>query len=258
MGVKPLKTLQLAFQLLECFTAENPKHTLAELTKLMKLPKTNVFRFLATLTALSYIEKDPASGQYYLSMRLFDLGSRALSNRDIRELGHRYLKELYEKTRQTVVLSVLEQTQVLHIDVIHSQEFMRASPYIGQRYPAHATAAGLAMLAFSPTSSIDTYLASDLNSLTPDTMTEADQVRAELHLIRDRGYAVNRGGGRTEILGIGTPLLGGSGLAEAALAIALPMASVDDKQLNDLITAILDVSRRFSRSLGYFGAAPDS
>lgn len=251
MGIKPLKTLQHALVLLEHFTPTHPKRSLAELHKLTGLPKTNIYRVLHTLELTGYVAKEPETSRYHLAMRLFELGSRALLNLDVRELGHRYLRQLHELTGETVMLSVLDDTDVVHIDVISSQDTLRAVSYVGARWPAHATASGLAMLAFSPAEVVDAVIARGLPQVTEHTITDAAALRRVLAESRARGYATNRGGRRAEIMGFGAAILGRKGEVAAGLALSVPVTYVDEARADELAQAVVAVAAAFSRALGY-------
>ena len=64
----------------------------------------------------------------------------------------------------------------------------------GQRVPIYAGAAGKVLLAFGPPELRQEYLDSEkLIPLSPNTITDAKVLAAELKKARERGYAVSRG-----------------------------------------------------------------
>jgi DNA-binding IclR family transcriptional regulator len=63
---------------------------------------------------------------------------------------------------------------------------------VGRRYAAYCTTVGKAMMAELPESELDAILRqTQLKPITPRTVTSAEVLKAELKLIRARGYAVN-------------------------------------------------------------------
>jgi DNA-binding IclR family transcriptional regulator len=57
---------------------------------------------------------------------------------------------------------------------------------------AHALALGKVVLALAPAQAVDTYIEAGLRGFTPNTITDADELRAELRMIRRTGVAVDR------------------------------------------------------------------
>ncbi|HEX7126083.1 MAG TPA: IclR family transcriptional regulator [Thermodesulfobacteriota bacterium] len=249
--MKPLKTVGEAMLLLEQFTVDRPRLNIPTLQKLMGLPKTNVYRLLFTLESLGYLEKDTATGEYQLSLRLFEVGSRSLVTANLRSLGRRYVQRLHELTGETVLLSVLDRTEVVHIDVIESRKRLSATSHVGARLPAHATASGLALLAFSDRAIVERVIGVGLAAVTGRTITSPAALRSELQRVRRDGVATNYGGRLREVFGIAAPVLDRSSSASAALAVAVPLPYADDERVVDLKKHVLDVAADFSRALGY-------
>ncbi|HEX7128198.1 MAG TPA: IclR family transcriptional regulator [Thermodesulfobacteriota bacterium] len=250
-GPKSLKTVGEAMTLLEQFTVERPRLNIPALQKLMGLPKTNVYRLLSTLESLGYLEKDRASGYYHLSLRLYEIGSRSLVNFNLRDLGRRYLQQLNERTEETVILSVLDKGDVVHIDVLPGRKRLSATSHVGARLPAHATASGLALLAFSSPEVVDGVIGRGLAPVTERTITSPAALRGVLGEVRRAGVSSNYGGRLREVFGVGAPVIGRSGFAEAALAIAVPLPYIGPGDEARLKRAVAEVAGEFSKALGY-------
>ncbi len=100
----------------------------------------------------------------------------------------------------------------------------------GELLPLHATAGGKCYLAGQPPSWLGEYLGDGLPARTAKTITSPEQLRRELSLVRERGYALNL---EESHLGVGTiavPLCSSDGSTVGA--VTLPSAVGDFSEAN--------------------------
>jgi len=87
------------------------------------------------------------------------------------------------------------------------------------RMPAHATALGKALLAFSPPHVVNALMARGLRQYTPATLTDPRILRTALRTIRSTRLAVSRHELSIGRCAIAAPVLGVGGLAVAAIEL---------------------------------------
>ena len=92
----------------------------------------------------------PASGEYVVGRRLWDIGLLAPVQTGLRQLASPYLHDLYGATLATVHLAVRDGTEVLYLDRLAGTRRCRWSAQIGSRLPLHATGVGKVLLAHAP------------------------------------------------------------------------------------------------------------
>jgi DNA-binding IclR family transcriptional regulator len=68
-----------------------------------------------------------------------------------------------------------------------------APNWLGHAVPLHATSTGKAFLAALPAAELDALLRAPLRRFTETTITDPEELRAELDAVRARGYADSRG-----------------------------------------------------------------
>jgi DNA-binding IclR family transcriptional regulator len=88
--------------------------------------------------------------------------------------------------------------------------------------PLHATASGLAYLAFSDADVVEHALAEAMKQFTDRTTTDPARIRAALPAIRARGYAIADQTFEREVVGIAAPVFNRSGDVCGAVAVAAP------------------------------------
>src|SRR5690606_19310941 len=143
------------------------------------LTRSNAHRTLQTLAHAGYVAKDRASGAYRGTIRLFELGARQMAGMDVRRLAAPYMRELADKTGETVHLSVLDGLDVVYIDKIDSPQPVRAYSVVGGRAPAYAVATGKALLAYQPETYLDRFDGA-LQAHTPATASTLAELRQAL------------------------------------------------------------------------------
>jgi DNA-binding IclR family transcriptional regulator len=101
------------------------------------------------------------------------------------------LTRLRNAVGHTVHAGVLVEDHVVYTHKLdgHDQFVMRSR--VGATAPLHCTGMGKALLAHLPDDQVTAVLAAGLPRRTPGTLTDPAALRAELRLIRERGYAVD-------------------------------------------------------------------
>jgi DNA-binding IclR family transcriptional regulator len=101
------------------------------------------------------------------------------------------LRELCQRTNETVHLAVLDDGEVIYIDKEKTQQTIGMFSAIGKRGPAHCTGVGKVLLAHLPPDELLGVLSrKPLRRFTDNTITRTAALREELTRIRQRGYAI--------------------------------------------------------------------
>ena len=88
-------------------------------------PKASLHRALAELIDERLVVFDEHAGTYRAGFRLLEWANRIWSRNDLRHLARDALEALSERTGETVMLSVLADTHVVHLDCVESQHSVR-------------------------------------------------------------------------------------------------------------------------------------
>src|SRR3984957_21189686 len=101
--------LDRAFWLLDAFRAPPQNLTLDELTARSGLPRSTVHRLAGPLERLGALERSRAG--WRLGMTLFELGQMVPRQQRLRDVALAYMEDLYEATKETVQLAVLDESE---------------------------------------------------------------------------------------------------------------------------------------------------
>lgn len=144
------KTIAKGLKLIETLAEKNTPCSIAELARLLKAPKSSVHFLVKALADRGYVEQDPDTKRYFLTLKLWEFGTRVLGRLELRRVASPYLASLAEATSETVNLAILDHGEVVYIDKIDSPLPVRAYIPVGGRAPVYCTATGKALLAYQP------------------------------------------------------------------------------------------------------------
>src|ERR1700737_884641 len=116
-------TLKKLSRILEQFDLNHPVLSLAELTRLCRLPKTSVFRVLKIAVECDILF-GTAEG-YRPSLRLFELGMIAREGFSFVTELNRTVESLAEKLGETVLAATVEGQELLYLAVAESKRALR-------------------------------------------------------------------------------------------------------------------------------------
>jgi DNA-binding IclR family transcriptional regulator len=216
--------LERAAAILGAFDPSHQELTLAALVKRCGLPRSTTHRTADRMLQLGWLDKP--RDRYRIGNRLFEISSLAPIRHELREAVLPFLQDLFNATRTTVQLGVLDGSQVLVVEKITGHRPMPMLSQVGGTIPAHCSALGRAILAYSDAATIDAVLDAGLLARTPRTITTVVALQRELAAIPDRGWAVDREEGNIGVSCVAAPIFGPQGVVVAALSVTGPSSLV--------------------------------
>ena len=78
---------------------------ITELSQRVMMSKSTVYRFLQTMKTLGYVAQEGESEKYSLTLKLFELGARALQNVDLIRSADIQMREISRLTKETIHLA---------------------------------------------------------------------------------------------------------------------------------------------------------
>jgi IclR family acetate operon transcriptional repressor len=224
---------------------------LAELCRGTGLNKSTALRLLAPLAEARLVRQDPDSRRWALGPKTAYLGQMFLERLDLPQLARPSLKRLSRTTGETAHMVVLEGIQVCYVDKVEATESsVRMISRIGARQPLHCTGVGKCFLAYSDESLFDRVVQEGLVAKTERTITDPDQLRAELTQIEANGYAVDDVENEAHIRCVAAPIFQADGQICAALSVAGPTNRVTADRVEELSESVRDAAAEVTRELG--------
>ena len=206
----PITSVKRSYQLVD-EVRERGRAGVTELSAALDLPKSTVHNHLRTLERLGYLGKE--GGKYRLGAAVLGLGRAARETRDLYVHGRAAARSLSEQGGVHSQL-VVEENGMGAILLATRRDADVGSGSVGRRYPTHVhlhtNAPGKAILAELPADRVDAILERHgLPARTGRTVTDPEELREEIDLVRRRGYAVDWGELIEGMVGVASPVVTG-------------------------------------------------
>lgn len=172
---------------LGAFDASHDRLTLSEIARRSGQPLATAHRLVAELERWGGLTRAD-DGAYGIGRRLWDVGTLARVERDLRDVASPFLQDVHRTTRETVHLAVRDGLHALYVDRLVDRTTAQVLSRAGARLPLHATAVGKVLLAHAPGDVVRAAL-TDPVRVTPHTITEPGRLHRELAEVRRRGSA---------------------------------------------------------------------
>jgi len=245
-----VKSIFRAIKILELLGG-SPEATVTAISKTLGVPKSTTHEILATLEQENILSKDQHN-RYRLGIKLFELGSLAQPNLELRRLAYPFLQELNVTFDETVHLTILDRYEVLYVDTLESTKSLRPHAILGVRAPLYCTGVGKAILAFLLSDEIEQYLAThELRARTAHTILDQHVLREELGLTFRRGYSIDNMESEEWLRCVGAPIRNHTGKVFASISLSGPSQRVTRDKVPEIAREVMRQAQNISKQLGY-------
>lgn len=215
----PIQSIERAAAVLRLLAAGPRPLTLLEVSAALGLAKGTTHGILRTLVDVGFVGQDSATGRYDVGDRLTSLGSNHLDANTVRSLAINWADTLAARAGEQVHLGVLRGRDVEIVHHVFRPDDTEQEMRTGDLLPAHASAMGKVLLAFSPAAQAR-VLAEWQEMQTHRTLTDPKALSRHLESVRREGAATE-----VEELAIGkaavaAPVRGRGGMVVAAVEVS--------------------------------------
>lgn len=251
-----VQTLERASFILDILGQSPQGISIKDLSDRVHLPKGTTHRLLSSLSYFGYVRQDQNTKNYFLGFKLVELGNLLLGQLDLRKEAEPFLRDLAERTKETVHLVILDGSEIVYLDKLETEPHaggLRMASRVGSRNPAHSCAVGKALLAYLPAEAMARIVEEGgLPKRTGNTITDYNQLKEHMALVRKQGYAVDDEENERGIRCVGAPIFDEAGRAVAAISVSGPAFRVTKKSVQEkLKKEVMEAALRISQRLGY-------
>ncbi|WP_016931564.1 IclR family transcriptional regulator domain-containing protein [Rhodococcus sp. R1101] len=250
-GASPdyVQSLARGLSVIKAFGAHTQRQSLSDVARATGLTRATARRFLLTLIELGYVHTD--GSQFWLTPRVLELGYSYLSALTLPEVARPHLESLAEKVKESTSVSVLDGDDVVYVARVPVSRIMTVTITLGTRFPAYATSMGRVLLAGLTDDEFEAYLArADLAPITGNTVTTAEELRAEIATVRRNGYCVVDQELEEGLRSLAAPIRDASGTVVASVNLSTHAARYRMEIVHDeLVPALLATAEAISTDL---------
>ncbi len=245
-----VQSIARALAILDALAENDGGLSLTVLSRGVGLPPSSAHRLLTTLQRSRFVRFEQASMTWRVGVQAFVVGAAFARSRDVTPIAMPYMRQLMEKTGETVNLYVPNNAQAICIAQVQSQQMISAISRPGGGLPLDRSAAGKAFLAALPKDEVEKTLAKLALGAEGRSSAQIRKLNAELARIRSLGYAFDDEAVAPGLRCIASSILDESGIAHAAVSIAGPTIRLTDKRLPRLTELVVATGEAVTKSFG--------
>lgn len=243
-----IESVDNALRLLLMFR-DRQKVRVIDVSEELRVARSTAHRLLATMEHRGFVSQERGSRAYYLGKAFIEIGMARTGGPDIREIALHVMERVTAEIHETVNLLALEGTGSRFIVSVRGEASASVPSRIGTLLPAHATSGGKVLLAELDGDQIGALFSSGFSTLTSNTINSRSDLMSELKIVRERGFATNRGETLDGLNAVAVAVRDMTGRAVAALAASVPRNRGSQARLEALVKPLLRASEEIGKSL---------
>lgn len=223
---------------------------LGEISDRLDLPKSAAHRLLGILREKGWVEQDPETASYRLTLRLAILGQRLMMSTGLPDLCHPVLESLAQECGEFVRLAVADGDRLFWIDSAQGAPAgLVYQPRPSRKVPLHATAAGKAWLATMSNEQALKFVLEDgfgdHDQFGPNAVRSVETLIETLDETRRRGWAIALDESEAGLAGVAAAICPVDRVA-GTIGIEVPLPRFSDQRMGDLGAKVVTVSRQLA------------
>ena len=240
--------LEKALDVLEYLSEQAVPLTQAQLARALKRQAGEIFRMLACLESRGYLRREPVTGAYSLTLKLFELSRTHSPYELLLKVAQPLMRALAEEVRESCHLSVIHHGRVLVLAQAESPRPFRLSVEVGSLHSPINTTSGRVLLGHMDDGIRDEILGREKSWQQEKPAARAAFVK-RLAAIRSRGYERAEGERFVGALDLGVPV----GSPQSSMKAALTIAMLKEKgggSLEDMLPALQQCAEAIALQAG--------
>jgi DNA-binding IclR family transcriptional regulator len=243
-----LRTISRALDILEAFDERRVQLTLQDLSRIVGVPASSLFRMLVTLQSRNYLQQND-DGSYQLTAKVLH-GRLYEQAEQFRRTVRPEPQSLAGQFNENVSLAYLFGEHIQVIDSVDSLHEIRITNRRGRVLPPHCSAMGKAITAFQQREDIDRILeAYGLSSRTPHSICDRRTLIAHFEHIRESGIAYDREESTLGGICVASAIETGANRVMAAISVSTPLARMTAEREKEIVASVGQTAHRIAADL---------
>jgi DNA-binding IclR family transcriptional regulator len=130
-----IQSLQIGMSILDLVATQGKPMKFTDIQELTGITKSNLYKYLNTLTYLGILYRDPSSGLYVLGSKLIEYGMTAVNQENVLDRIDHYLYEINKELQETVLFSSWTNNGPMVVKVISNNQTLNIGAQIGTYLP---------------------------------------------------------------------------------------------------------------------------
>ncbi|MBC7189577.1 IclR family transcriptional regulator [Candidatus Aerophobetes bacterium] len=244
-------SLERGLDIIEVLSDGAAGKSLTEISRQAGFNLSTTHRILDALKSRGYVEQNPKTLKYRLTLKFFEIGNGVVRHLNLREEAVPILVSLAEKTGEAAYLIVLDNDEALCLERIDGHHYIQVLFLkVGGRMPLNIGAGPRVLLAHLPDKEIERIIKEKgLACWTKNSITDPEKLKEDLKKIREQGYALSFEDVTEGAAALGAPVKNWEGKVIAAISISGLSSHFAEEKLPPLIDAVKNAAEKLSQRL---------
>ena len=245
-----MQTVDKAVELMGLFSERESELGLSEIARRTQFDKATARRLLLALAKHGLIEQDRETRRYRIGPGVLRLAQIREASLPVLAIVQPELRRLADGTGETAHFAQLSGLELATVAMQESSRSNRVNMVLGERLPLHATASGLAILAFIDNKKSASLVRAPLDRYTDATVTDPAAIAKILQQTRKLGYVTNLGFFEADVCSVAAPVFDSSLRPTGAVAVAVPSARFSDESQATIQALVVGVAAEITARIG--------
>ncbi|MDQ0253308.1 DNA-binding IclR family transcriptional regulator [Evansella vedderi] len=245
-NTKTIQSLEVGFNIIDIVATKRRPLKFTEIHDLTGITKSNLYKYLNTLTNLGFLYKDPG-GLYSLGSKLIEYGTTAIGNENVVAKVTHIMERMNEELGETIILSVFTDNGPVVVQIMKSTRTINIGAEIGTTLPIYS-ASGQVYAAFLDNLKSRNWLEQQLGLMDSERRTRVENEIEETKKNRI-AYAIEPLA--PSVSSVGIPIFNVTGTLLGAIAVVGFFDSSSLKSDNKMRQYLLTKSEEVSKQFGY-------
>lgn len=246
-----IQAVEFALEILEHVARGQSSVGVSEMARAFNTTKSRIHRHLQTLVSAGYLIRNEETERYSISARLMSLGQAVSESFELATAAREVARELRDQTGHAVAISQPEPDGVRILLIVPSRSNIEIHVKPGSLLQYHASAQGKITLAFGDRLLLPRVLSEGLDMRTPYTVTDPDQLQAEVEAVRRRRWATGPNEAMVGLNAVAAPIFDALGGFVGSIAINDSVQHIAQDPALDQIQAVMAAADKISANLGF-------
>ena len=247
---QPIQSLDRGLVILEAVANSSEPVSLAELTNLVGIDRSSVFRLAFTLKRRGFLAYPTGRKDFILGPTLWRLSHRYDWGTMLVRVSQEHLKQLAKHTNETAHLAVREGKHALFIDHATSNHLIAISGQTGEMVPLHCTAHGKALLAdLGHDELVRLFGGAPLVAYTKQSLGTVAELAKACADIRGQGYSADDAEFMEGVRCVAAPIRAENGLIVGSIGISAPITRFPEERYRECGEQVRATAARISEGL---------
>lgn len=245
-----IQSLDRGLVILEAVARSSEPVSLGELTQLLGIDRSSVFRLANTLKRRGFLAYPAGRKDYVLGPSLWRLSHEYDWGNMLIKVSHEKLKLLASQINETAHLAIREGKHALFVAHAAANNVIAVSGQTGELVPLYCTAHGKALIADLDKDDLKALFGTgNLKAYTDNTIVSIDALAKHCAKIRAAGLAGDDGEYQEGIRCVAAPIRAEGGTIIGSIGISAPASRFSSERYKEWSRRVLEVAEGISAKL---------